>query len=306
MAMDLAPLLRPSSVGAAQRTAGQGLPVLAVGGDGLRRCVLDLLAEAGLADARVSVAGSLETALQHLAQSRPAIVFLGVAEPGMACLNALVRLQAAAPGVPVAPLPVAVRGGPGPLAFDRDEVLGLVQQLGLLDDRSHELFHLATHDRLTGLANRWLLEERLRRAILRSDRTGRAGALLFIDLDGFKAINDGHGHATGDRMLVIAARRLVRSVRAADTVARWGGDEFAVILEDVQGREAAEAKGRQLAERLAEPASVGSAVHRLRASVGAVLFPDEGRDLAALFATADRRMYRAKGRGLLAALLGGE
>ncbi|MEK0085404.1 diguanylate cyclase domain-containing protein [Benzoatithermus flavus] len=312
MAMDLAPLLRPSLAGLAQRNPDQDFPVLLLGGPTLRSTVEELLADAGLVTAHLSAVASVEEALQHLAVDRPAIVFLGVAAPGTGCLNALVRLQAAAPGMPVVPLPnLAEREGASPpcgavggcLELDREEVVSLLQQLALLDDRSRQLFYLATHDRLTGLANRWLLEERLRQAILRSDRTGVAGALLFIDLDRFKAINDRYGHAIGDRMLVVAAQRLTQSVRASDTVARWGGDEFAVILEGVHQRSIAEAKGWQLMERLAAPTEITGVTGCLRASVGVALFPDEGRDIHTLFAKADRRMYRAKGRGLVATLL---
>ena len=123
-----------------------------------------------------------------------------------------------------------------------------------------------------------------------------SGALLFIDLDDFKSINDRHGHEFGDRMLAIAAERLLHSVRASDTVARWGGDEFAVILEGIGHRDQAHEKGRELVQRLAEPAETEGA---LRASVGVALFPDDGQDVTTLLGQADRRMYRAKGRRVL-------
>ena len=144
---------------------------------------------------------------------------------------------------------------------------GLLQQLALLDEGARQLFYLATHDRLTGLANRWLLEERLAHAVARSRRGNGRGALLFIDLDDFKSINDRHGHEVGDRMLVMAAERLVRVVRASDTVARWGGDEFAVLLEGIDQRDLAHAKGRELVQQLAEPCETvpdGGAVARER------------------------------------------
>jgi diguanylate cyclase (GGDEF)-like protein len=313
MATDLALLLRPSlAVSPAQRSSDQGFRALVIGSDELGPVVEELLADAGLVDARFCAAASIEEALRQLAADQPAIVFLGIAAADLACLNALVRLQAVVPGVPVVPLPdspaeaggsvVPWRPASPPLGFDRDEVVALLQQLARLDERARQLFHLATHDRLTGLANRWLLEERLRHAILRSTRTGIPGALLFIDLDRFKAINDRHGHAIGDRMLGIAAQRLLQAVRASDTVARWGGDEFAVILEGVRDRAAADAKGRQLAAQLAEPVAFAGVTGGLRASVGVALFPDDGRDVPALLAKADRRMYRGKSRGLLGSL----
>lgn len=305
MTTELAAFMRPSAEASAPSASGQDFSVLLVGGEReLEAVVQDLLRDAGLQGTRTVRAPSLDAALAQLAVQRPGIVFLGVVAPDLTCLNALVRLQAAAPGVPVVPLPVPATGlPPSPWwtmrahrAFDRNEVVGLLQQLALLDERARQLFYLATHDRLTGLANRWLLEERLRHAIARARRTGVAGALLFLDLDGFKAINDRHGHEVGDRMLVMAAERLVQSVRASDTVARWGGDEFAVILEGVGSREVAHEKGRRLVQRLAEPAEVEAAPAGLRASVGVALFPDDGEDASTLLAQADRRMYRAKGR----------
>jgi diguanylate cyclase (GGDEF)-like protein len=219
-----------------------------------------------------------------------------------------VRLQAAAPGVPVVPLPImpaeaANRSGWWPMrarrAVDRSEVVGLLQQLALLDQGARQLFYLATHDRLTGLANRWLLEERLAHAVARSRRGSGRGALLFIDLDDFKAVNDRHGHEVGDRMLVVAAQRLQQVVRASDTVARWGGDEFAILLEGVERHDVAHAKGRELVEQLAQPSDAVPMVGPLCASVGVALFPSDGDDAATLMAQADRRMYRAKGRRVL-------
>lgn len=308
MTMELALLMRPG-VGMSARTAsGQAFSVLVVGkAPELEMLVQELLRDAGLNGTEITTAPSLEVALPQLATERPGIVFLGIVTPDLASLNALVRLQAAVPGVPVVPLPVPAAGlPPSPWwamrahrAFDRNEVVGLLQQLALLDEGARQLFYLATHDRLTGLANRWLLEERLHHAIARSHRTGVAGALLFLDLDEFKTINDRHGHEVGDRMLVIAAGRLVEAVRASDTVARWGGDEFAVILEGVRTRDIAHEKGRRLVQRLAEPFEEEGAARSLRASVGVALFPDDGVDVPSLLAQADRRMYRAKGRRVL-------
>jgi diguanylate cyclase (GGDEF)-like protein len=305
-------------VATVRRTAGPPAPdnvarrafwAMAVGsGPELTLLAEGLLREAGLPDAQLVTVASLGQALERLADARPAIIFLGVGAPDMASLGALVRLQVAAPGVTVVPVSSqpagsarTARGWPlRPFqAFDRDEVIGLLQQLALLDQGARRLFHLATHDRLTGLANRWLLEERLRHAVARSRRSRLPGALLFVDLDDFKAVNDRHGHAFGDRMLALAGARLAQAVRASDTVARWGGDEFAIVLEAIQHREVAHGKARQLVELLAEPAEIAGAAATLRASVGVALFPDDGADLASLLAQADRRMYRAKGRGVL-------
>jgi diguanylate cyclase (GGDEF)-like protein len=308
MPTDLAAMVRPAAgLPAPGSVARRAFWAMVVGsGRELASLVEELLREAGLPDVRLVMVTSPGQALEHLAQARPAIIFLEIGAPDIASLGALVRLQAAAPGVTVVPVPTppgAMAGQGWALrptqAFDRDEVVGLLQQLALLDEGARRLFYLATHDRLTGLANRWLLEERLRHAIARSRRSGLPGALLFIDLDDFKVINDRHGHGFGDRMLVLAGKRLAQAVRASDTVARWGGDEFAVVLEAIQHREVAQGKGRQLAELLAEPAGTAGTPCTLRASVGVALFPDDGADLASLLAQADRRMYRAKGHGVL-------
>jgi diguanylate cyclase (GGDEF)-like protein len=308
MAMELALLLRPGVGSSARSGTGLAFSVLVVGGGrDLTGLVEDLLRDADLQGANLKSVASFDQALTELAGERPSIIFLGIRVPDLASLNALVRLQAAAPGVPVVPLPMPAQADlltpwwamRSHRAFDRNEVVGLLQQLALLDEGARQLFYLATHDRLTGLANRWLLEERLRHAIARARRTGVAGALLFIDLDDFKSINDRHGHDTGDRMLVLAAQRLAQAVRASDTVARWGGDEFAVILEGVGQRDVAHAKGRRLLECLAEPTEAEDVPSALKASVGVALFPEDGEDAATLMAQADHRMYRAKGRSLL-------
>lgn len=300
--------LRADFGGMAALAKGQAFTVVAVGSEAeLARQVQRLLDEAGLTGARLLGLPTVETAIDRLQAERPRIVFLAVAAPELADLSALVRLQAAAPGVPVVPLPVVSPGqAPGgwwPLRIrrgvNRSEVVGLLQQLALLDEGARRLFYLATHDGLTGLANRWLLEERLAHAVARSRRGTGQGALLFIDLDHFKAVNDRHGHEIGDRLLVLVAERLTRSVRASDTVARWGGDEFVVLLEGVENRDLAHAKGRELVQHLAEPCDALHQVPPLRASVGVALFPCDGTDAAGLMAQADRRMYRAKGRGVL-------
>ena len=309
MTLQMPTLPRPTLGGMAALAAGKAFGGLAVGGEHvLARQVAQLLEEAALAGARLVQVPSVEQSLALLTTERPAIVFLAVGPLDLGSLSALVRLQAAAPGVPVVPLPImpaeaANRGGWWPMrarrAIDRSEVVGLLQQLALMDQGARQLFYLATHDRLTGLANRWLLEERLGHAVARSRRGSGSGALLFIDLDDFKSVNDRHGHEVGDRMLVLAAERLQRLVRASDTVARWGGDEFAVLLEGVERHELAHAKGRDLVAHLAQPSDRLPMVGPLRASVGVALFPGDGEDAATLMAKADRRMYRAKGRHVL-------
>ena len=156
--------------------------------------------------------------------------------------------------------------------------------------------HDATHDRLTGLINRWLLEDHIRRSLARGDRHGTSVDVLFIDLDGFKEVNDTLGHEAGDAVLRAVARRLTDNVRATDSVARLGGDEFVVLCEDLDDEGFASLEPRlraTIAEPIATPA--GDAV--VRASIGrATAAPDDAP--ATLLARADSEMYRQK-RGQL-------
>jgi diguanylate cyclase (GGDEF)-like protein/PAS domain S-box-containing protein len=149
----------------------------------------------------------------------------------------------------------------------------------------------ALHDPLTGLANRTLLRDRLHHALARRDRG--ATAALFVDLDNFKQVNDAHGHATGDTVLVEIARRLHTAVRPGDTIARLGGDEFVAVCEGID-EEAALAVGQRLHDAIQLPLTAGGAEHRLTASIGIAL---GDRDPDALLADADAATYRAKAAG---------
>jgi diguanylate cyclase (GGDEF)-like protein/PAS domain S-box-containing protein len=156
--------------------------------------------------------------------------------------------------------------------------------------------HDALHDPLTGLANRTLCRERLIHALARSYRDQGAACVLFIDLDGFKGINDLYGHAAGDALLIGLGRRLVATVRPADTVARLGGDEFVVVCEDIDEHTAI-ALGHRLAEAIHDPLNVDGIEHRLSASIGIALGDAGRRDPDALLADADAAAYRAKAEG---------
>ena len=159
------------------------------------------------------------------------------------------------------------------------------------------LQQLAFHDPLTGLFNRVMLEDRLRHAMQRADRRRTQLAVLLIDLDGFKEVNDGHGHAVGDRVLVAAAERMRGQVRASDTVARLGGDEFVIVLEPFAGEDEAARVAAKVVAALAEPIAEGERRYRIGASIGIALYPQDGRDVDALVLAADRAMYRVKASG---------
>jgi diguanylate cyclase (GGDEF)-like protein/PAS domain S-box-containing protein len=155
------------------------------------------------------------------------------------------------------------------------------------------ILHEAVHDPLTGLANRTLLRDRLEHALARSARDGGATGVLFVDLDDFKHVNDAHGHATGDAVLVELGRRLRSAVRPGDTIARLGGDEFVVVCEEIN-EDAAVAVGRRLQEAIRVPVSAGGTEHGLSASIGIAL--GHG-DPDALLGNADAAVYRAKAAG---------
>ncbi|HEX6772915.1 MAG TPA: EAL domain-containing protein, partial [Acidobacteriaceae bacterium] len=165
-------------------------------------------------------------------------------------------------------------------------------------DRLHEqLVHQANHDILTGLPNRALLEDRMSQTIAHASRYGHKAALLCLDLDRFKQINDTYGHAIGDICLQEIARRLSSRVRAVDTVARTGGEEFTVLLNEIVESEDAERVAADILHALNEPYRHNGIDIDLTASLGIAIYPDNGTDPAVLWRDADTAMYRAKKSG---------
>jgi diguanylate cyclase (GGDEF)-like protein/PAS domain S-box-containing protein len=160
-----------------------------------------------------------------------------------------------------------------------------------------QLRHLALHDPLTGLVNRTVLQDRLDQALAACRRTGGRLALLFIDLDRFKYINDSLGHATGDELLRRAAGRLKSCVRDEDTVARMGGDEFVVLLRDVPNANAAAQVALKLGRKLHRPYRIDNQELTVTMSIGISLYPDNGAEGSTLLQHADTAMYRAKEDG---------
>ena len=157
--------------------------------------------------------------------------------------------------------------------------------------------HMAYHDALTGLPNRALLSERLDRAMLAARRDGRKLAVMFIDLDRFKTINDSLGHLTGDHLLKEVANRLCKVVRAVDTVARLGGDEFVVLVPGVRAAEECALVGEKIIGALAEPVRFEGRSLHISPSIGICLCPDDGEDVETLMRKADAAMYHAKASG---------
>ena len=183
--------------------------------------------------------------------------------------------------------------------------VGTMLDITAIKLREAWLRDLANVDTLTGLGNRRLLEERLSAAILRSERFTNACAVLFIDVDDFKNINNTYGHATGDAFLVEFALRLSRNVRASDTVTRLAGDEFVIVLEDLEDERAASDAARKLAAVLREPLTVGSLHIDASASIGLAVSPRDGESVKELLERADLAMYDAKRRGGAGVGIGG-
>ncbi len=175
--------------------------------------------------------------------------------------------------------------------------VGTLMDITAQKQRESELQHLAHYDSLTKLPNRALLEERLRSALHRAERTRTRCAVLFLDLDDFKNVNDQYGHPAGDALLEFVGRRLERQVRSSDTVARPAGDEFVIILEDLQNDEAAVEGARKILACFDEPFAVHGASVRISASIGIAVYPPAGRSAAELIRAADHEMYIVKRNG---------
>lgn len=154
--------------------------------------------------------------------------------------------------------------------------------------------HLASHDSLTALPNRSCFQERLEHALADPELRRQGLALLYLDLDGFKAVNDEHGHDAGDELLRIVAARLARSVRADDMVSRVGGDEFACLLADVPSREQLSHLACKMFDAVSAPMKIGQLKLTVRASIGIAVCPTDGASAEALLKSADNAMYRAK------------
>ncbi|WP_347986623.1 EAL domain-containing protein [Methylomonas sp. AM2-LC] len=160
-----------------------------------------------------------------------------------------------------------------------------------------QIWRQANFDPLTGLPNRHMFHNRLEQEIKKAHRNSSSFALLFIDLDRFKEVNDTLGHMLGDRLLEIAAQRLLTCIRDTDTVARLGGDEFTIILTDLDNPEAVQRVAQTILDKMMEPFPLNGEQSYVSASIGVTIFPDDGKDIAQLLQNADQAMYAAKDRG---------
>jgi len=285
-----------------------------------------LLVEDQLADARLtqealaeSHAGEfdivhvtrLQEALEHLAREQFEALLLDLSLPDAHGLETVIQVQRAAPGLPIVilsgiaddealPLQAVEAGAQDFLSkgMESGRILARALRLAIARKRSLDHFvHLAQHDPLTDLPNRILFQERLARALEHAQRSEHCAALMLLDLDFFKNVNDSLGHEAGDRMLQAIGQRLRECVRHRDTVARLGGDEFAVILEDLAGSEDAAAIAEKILDAMTRTFALDGNEVSIDASIGIVMFPDHNPDAVTLFKNADAALYQAKRGG---------
>ena len=185
--------------------------------------------------------------------------------------------------------------------FDRNgNITGTViafRDISQMQVMAQKMSHLAQHDYLTGLPNRMLFNDRLSQAIVYAKRHRTKLAVLFLDLDKFKHVNDTLGHATGDKLLISVAQRLVAQVRQSDTVSRQGGDEFVVLLFEEAQAESAAIAAKKIVQSLIQPHRIDEHKLHITTSIGISLYPDDGDDADTLIKHADTAMYHAKSRG---------
>ncbi len=187
-----------------------------------------------------------------------------------------------------------------PLHDDKGRLTGAVLIIRDVTERKRaeeKLRQLAYHDSLTGLPNRALLQILVGQALAHTQRHGAQGAVLFVDLDRFKTINDTLGHATGDQLLKAVAARLTRVLRQSDTVARIGGDEFTILIEEIEQPQDAAHVAEKILSALAEPFDLAGQELFISASIGISIFPTDGHDLQSVLKNADTALYRVKDQG---------
>lgn len=274
------------------------------------RLVKEILAIEGAGQFTPIATDSLGNAIELLGRKKFEVILLDLQLPDGNGLDSLLQIQAIAPGVPIVVLSntaderLAVqsvqRGAQDFLVKDHVNGHLLLRSLRyaierkLMEERLHNLAH---HDSLTGLANRKLFYDRLKIALSSARRHDLSLALLLLDLNEFKSINDTYGHQAGDQLLQEVARRISECVREADCVARMGGDEFTVVLADIRNADDAAAASRKILDQFERPFHIDGHKLAVHASIGISLFPNDADHLEDLVRSADIAMYRAKKEG---------
>jgi diguanylate cyclase (GGDEF)-like protein/PAS domain S-box-containing protein len=196
--------------------------------------------------------------------------------------------------------PVHVSVTISPIRDRQGQVVGaskIARDIGAKKALESRLEHLAHHDALTDLPNRVLLADRIQQSLILARRQGFNVAVLYIDLDGFKQVNDAHGHAAGDALLIALSQRMKEALREVDTLARIGGDEFAGVLSDVKGMDECRHLLQRVLQACASPVPIGGQPVRVSASIGVAVYPQDDVPAEELLRHADQAMYLAKQAG---------
>ena len=175
--------------------------------------------------------------------------------------------------------------------------VGIFSDITSEKESEERLLYLAHYDQLTGLPNRILFNDRLHQAIAQAQREQLQAAVMFLDLDGFKAVNDTLGHNSGDDLLRQVAQRLTACLRAVDTVARFGGDEFTIVITAIEGNEDVVRVARKITQEVARPYEIDGVLASVTTSIGISFYPDDGKEPNQLIQQADNAMYHAKRHG---------
>src|SRR6476646_5038883 len=273
------------------------------------RLIREMTAEEPGAPFEVECAERLAQGLERLSAGGIGLVLLDLSLPDSMGLETFAKVYAHSPAVPISvltgnddnnlALAAVKRGAQDYLVkgrLDRELLLRSMQYAIERKRYQLQLEHQANYDALTGLPNRTLLNDRLRQSVY-GQRLRRAVAVVVIDLDHFKFVNNSLGHATGDRLLKAMAERLRGMLRDGDTVARLGGDEFVLILNDQSSEEVIYRAMQRIADELARPLEIDGKELVVTCSAGISLYPQDGPDVETLLKNADAAMYRAKERG---------
>ena len=269
-----------------------------------------LLDETDVRDLQLTHVETLGQGVAKLEEARFSAVITDLNLPDSSGIGTLQRLVATGSDIPVIVLthsdddPVAIEmvkcGAQDYLIKGQSDGALILKTVRYAIERKlsdRHLRYLSHHDKLTGLANRELFKDRLAQAVARAERSGNLVALLFLDLDRFKSINDMLGHLAADKLLVAVAERLKTCVRNVDTIARLGGDEFTIVLEDVATPFDAELVCRKVVGALEDPLEIEDQEIYATASIGVTFFPTDATEVTGLIRNADVAMYRAKEDG---------
>lgn len=269
-----------------------------------------LLEETSVRDLELTHVDTLGQGLAKLGEERFSAIITDLNLPDSCGIDTLQRLIAAGSDIPVVVMthcdddPAAIEmvkcGAQDYLIKGQSDGSLILKTVRYAIERKladQHLTYLSHYDKLTGLANRELFQDRLTQAVARAERSGNLVALLFLDLDRFKAINDTLGHLVGDELLIAVAERLKTCVRRADTIARLGGDEFTIVLEDVATPFDAELVCRKIIKELEVPLEIQGQEIYATMSIGVTFFPTDASEPTGLIRNADAAMYRAKDEG---------